>query len=407
MDVYGDLEEAYAALDERPDGLDEAEALKLLGRLCSRTRQWNDRLRYRRLRRHLSQWLPDILSRAGLGDASLRQAFAGLDHLTASILENARLPMLRGKTVLGIGGAFSAGKSRFLNALTGRECLPEDQGPATAIGTYLVHGPEFSILAHTRSDGVETLGMEELRTISHKFHAAYNIGFADVLHKLVITSPDFWEDLVLLDTPGYTKPADGNALESVDRRIAREHLKNSDYLMWLIDIGAGGVSEPDIIFLKELEPRNPILVIFNKADMRAPGAVEEVVRRSEELLASRGIPVFGVTAYSSADKEEFLGKDLIRAYIREASRAKPFSARRELAALERQWSTSFTKQKREIAADLHALQDAVTGSARVSAILGMIGIHAALTRDSTMLYYEEKGFHKGMDDFLRTVGEHL
>lgn len=403
MGTYDNLDEMYATLDETECGLDEAEALKLLGRLCSRTKQWDER----KLHGYLSHWLPNILSRAGLGDTSLRQAFGRLDHLTASILENARLPMLRHKTVLGIGGAFSAGKSRFLNALTGGECLPEDQGPSTAIGTYLVHGPDFSILAHTKGNGVESLRMEELQTISHKFHAAYKIGFADVLHKLIIISPDFLEDLVLLDTPGYTKSADGNALEAVDRRIARGHLKNSDYLMWLIDIGSGVITDSDITFLKELEPRNPFLVIFNKADKKSPEEVADVVHRSEEILASRGIRIFGVTAYSSAEKEEFLGKNLIQDYIAHASRAQPFSAREELAALERQWSTSFRIQKEEIDADLYAIQNAVIHSTKVSAILGMIDIYSSLSRDSTTLYYGEKSFHKDMDDFFRTVENHL
>ncbi|WP_165079140.1 MULTISPECIES: dynamin family protein [unclassified Desulfovibrio] len=407
MGFYDKIQQKYESLDETACGLDEAEALKLLGRLCSKTKQWDELVRHRRLSSCLSHWLPEILSRAGLGDPGLRQAFGRLDQLAASILENARLPMLRHKTVLGIGGAFSAGKSRFLNALTGRECLPEEQGPATAIGTYLVRGPEFSILAHTKGNGLEALRMEELRTISHKFHAAYKIGFADVLHKLVITSPDFLEHLVLLDTPGYTKPADGKALEAVDRRIAREHLKNSDYLIWLIDIGSGAITETDVTFLKELEPRNPFLVVFNKADGKSTGEIADVVRRSEDLLASKGMRVFGVTAYSSADKEEYLGRNLVRDYIAQARRSQPFSPREELAALERQWSASFTKQKAEIAADLYAIQDAVTGSARVSAILGMIGVYSSLSRDSTTLYYEEKSFHKGMEEFFRTVGDFL
>ena len=403
MGVFDNLDEFYENQDE--SALSEDDALRLLGRLCSRPKTKDERIGYARLRDRLSNWLPDILSRPGLGDESLKQAFGNLGHLAASILENARLPMLRQKTVLGIGGAFSAGKSRFLNALlfNGKECLPENQGPSTAIGTYLVHGQNFSILAHTRSNGLEALSMEELQTISHQFHDAYKIGFADVLHKLIITSPNFLTDIVLLDTPGYTKPSDGNDLEAVDRRIAREHLKNSDYLMWLIDIESGVITDSDIVFLRELNPKNPCLVIFNKADKKSPEDILNVVHQSEELLRLKGIPCFGVTAYSSADKEEFLEKSLIPEYIGLASKAQPFSARKELDALAQQWLKSFRVQKAEIDADLSTIEDAVTHSTKVLAIQGMLNSYSSLSRDSSKLYYDEKNFRKDMDKFFSTI----
>lgn len=401
MGVFDNLDEFYENLDE--SALSEDDALRLLGRLCSRPKTKDECIGYARLRDWLSNWLPDILSRSGLGDESLKQAFGNLGYLAASILENARLPMLRQKTVLGIGGAFSAGKSRFLNALTGVECLPENQGPSTAIGTYLVHGQNFSILAHTRSNGLEALSMEELQTISHQFHDKYKIGFADVLHKLIITSPTFLTDIVLLDTPGYTKPSDNNDLEAVDRRIAREHLKNSDYLMWLIDIESGVVTDSDIVFLRELNPKNPCLVIFNKADKKSPEDILNVVHQSEELLRLKGIPCFGVTAYSSADKEEFLEKSLIPEYIGLASKAQPFSARKELDALAQQWLKSFRVQKAEIDADLSTIEDAVTHSTKVLAIQGMLNSYSSLSRDSSKLYYDEINFRKDMDKFFSTI----
>lgn len=407
MGMFDDIETLYESMDGQERSLSDTDALKLLGRLCSRTRERDERIRYARLRDNLTRRLPDILSRAGLSDAGLKQAFGGLDHLAASILEYARLPMLRQKTVLGIGGAFSAGKSRFLNDLTGMDCLPEDQGPTTAIGTYLVHGPDFSILAHTRGNGLESLSREELQTISHQFHDAYKIGFADVLHKLIITSPDFLRDVVLLDTPGYTKPGEGNELEAVDRRIALEHLKNSDYLMWLIDIENGVIPDPDIRFLKELDPANPCLVIFNKADKKSSGAVADVVQGAEELLSSKGIPFFGVTAYSSVDKEESLGRNLIREYLTLAANARPVSARKALDALRRQWLGSIGKQRRATDTGLQAIEDAVVRSTKVSAIQGMINTYASLARDSSRLYYEEKSFQKSMDDFFLAVADCL
>lgn len=41
------------------------------------------------------------------------------------------------KTIIGVGGGFSAGKSRFINSLLAIEALPEALEPCTAVATYL------------------------------------------------------------------------------------------------------------------------------------------------------------------------------------------------------------------------------------------------------------------------------
>ena len=53
------------------------------------------------------------------------------------------------------------------------------------------------------------------------------------------------ENIALLDTPGYTKYDDESDSKLVisDRQKAYEQLKASDYLIWLVDIENGGLTE--------------------------------------------------------------------------------------------------------------------------------------------------------------------
>lgn len=388
---YGNMQDA--------DSYGQDAALDLISRLCSRFRKSGQGPDIPRLREYINNRLPDILGSPSLHDESLSREFEGLERFNASFLENCRLPMLRGKIVLGIGGAFSAGKSRFLNSLTGMDNLPEDQGPATAIGTYLLKADKFAIYAHTKSNGLETLEAGELKAISHNFYNTYKIGFADILHKLIITSPKFRDNLILLDTPGYNKDSRNTEMEAIDRRIALEHLKSSDYLIWLIDITQGTITGNDINFLTELEMKNPCLVVFNKAAERSERERKDTVRETRKILENQPIPLFGVTAYSSSDGMELDGGDLVARYLDLAAAAKPFSENDELARLKKTWEDSFERQKKNLKTGLDTISRSIISSTDVTHIRGLLASYASLYSEKTALYHAEQKFSENLDKF--------
>ena len=53
-------------------------------------------------------------------------------------------PDLAQKTIVGFGGAFSAGKSSLINALVGKRAVQVAADPTTALPTYLLRGAERS-----------------------------------------------------------------------------------------------------------------------------------------------------------------------------------------------------------------------------------------------------------------------
>lgn len=269
------------------------------------------------LHRSLQEYLPEIINRDALTDARERTLVESFRTLSAKFVEQAQLPQLRNKCMVGVGGRFSAGKSQFLNILTGRQHLPTGQRPTTAVATYLVTQEHPSITAYTANETRVPLEVEELNSIAHVFFDTYGLGFSDILKKIVIGQPDFpWSDIALLDTPGYNNDDEENRGDRLfDEKIAREHLSNCDYVIWLATADNGSLGQSDITFLHSLHLAHPCLVVLNKADGKTTDDLRSIVNTFQEQLDNAGIAYYGVTAFSSTLNTEYLGVTLLRDFI--------------------------------------------------------------------------------------------
>ena len=247
-----------------------------------------------------------------------------LQRFGEEIQEYQKYNLLSNKAVIGIGGQFSAGKSAFINSLLNVTLLPEKQTVTTAVSTYVIGGDEDSFFAITEDNRNVQLDEEGMKALTHAFNEEYKIGFSRFIQNLSITKIDFAANqpelrgkIALLDTPGYNK-ADSSRLEKSDRKQAMEQLNNVDFLIWLIDSSTGVINETDIEFISEINIKNPILFVFNKADLKAEDELQEVVEESQQYLIDSGLPLFkgiGVTAYSSVFNQEYLGQNLIQEFF--------------------------------------------------------------------------------------------
>ncbi|HIS62493.1 MAG TPA: dynamin family protein [Candidatus Scybalomonas excrementigallinarum] len=260
-----------------------------------------------------------------LNDEAMLQVKLG--QLSDRLIEEKKYQVLRDKSVIGIGGKFSAGKSKFINSLlkAEEELLPEDQNPTTSIPTYIVKGEEECIKAYTVDNNEVELDIESMKALTHKFYKKYNMGFSAFIDSLIITEPDVpYENLVFLDTPGYSKAdiySDVKAKKNIsDENKAYEQLKSVDYLIWLVDIENGVLSESDIAFINKLDLEHPILVVINKADKKIDAEIEEILEHIKRTIQEAGIKCFAVSAYSSRNGKEWNQTDFIREYLMEAQK---------------------------------------------------------------------------------------
>lgn len=252
-----------------------------------------------------------------------------LVQLSDRLLEEKKYKILRNKSVVGIGGKFSAGKSKFINSLlnASEELLPEDQNPTTSIPTYIVQAPSEKINAYTFKNDEVLLDVEAMQALTHKFYKKYSMGFASFISCMIIMKPDVpYKNLVFLDTPGYNRAdiVSGTKVqkEISDENRAYEQLRTADYLIWLLDIENGELSESDIAFIGKLNLENPILIVANKADKQVDSDIQATVDKINKTVKEARINCFAVTAYSSRDKEEWGNNAFIAEYLSKAQRKK-------------------------------------------------------------------------------------
>lgn len=249
-----------------------------------------------------------------------------LQKLSDQIVEYKKIKLLTNKTVVGVGGRFSAGKSAFINSLlnnSGDEIvLPENQNPTTSIPTYILSGEENKIQAYLKDDRILLLKAEASAALTHEFYEKYKIGFSRFIKNLVVYRNDFPENfsekIVLLDTPGYNK-SDIDATDALsDEYLSSKQLKAIDRLIWLVDIDNGTIQDKDLQFINKLVTDKPILFIFNKADLKTDEEIKKVLSTSKKIIADNHINAFGITAYSSRDKKEYFKKDIISCFFDQA-----------------------------------------------------------------------------------------
>lgn len=243
-----------------------------------------------------------------------------LIRLSDKLYENNKMKLLNNKTVIGIGGQFSAGKSKFINSIIKSDVLPEDQTPTTSIATYIVKGNSDEIRVYTYADNSIPIDMEAVKALTHAFYKKYNLGFSQFVNELVISNKEFqYENIAILDTPGYSK-ADYGVNESIsDEKKAYNQLKNVDYLIWVVDIENGVIKNRDIEFIKSLEFDRKILIVFNKADKKTKSDIKNIIDESKEILSETNLNIYSVIAYSSFEEEEYFTNYLMQ-FMFEADR---------------------------------------------------------------------------------------
>lgn len=211
-------------------------------------------------------------------------------------------------TQVVVAGGFSAGKSSFLNNLTGSgELLPTGLEPVSMVSTYLYCSDkieELVVKGINLKDAVVLLDKEILQSIQHESKS--KVYLASVLNKLFVELPS--KDLdgfVFIDTPGYNNSDKVNDTNNrSDRETALEAIGDGNVLLWIIDSGAGTIPAKDFevieYFLGNGEDRK-VAVIFNKADKKGEIEIKKIVDDAASSLHKYGDAIIDILGYSSQE----------------------------------------------------------------------------------------------------------
>lgn len=230
--------------------------------------------------------------------------------LCSRLSKRRKIQKLQDKFVVSFGGRVSAGKSKFINAISGiGDRLPVDQKTTTAIPTYIIKSQNDNIQANSVYGYSTQISSDALNAMAHEFDTVYGIGFPSFVDSIIIESKEYElsDHIALLDTPGYTKYDEDNNSKKVisDREKAFEQLSISDYLIWLIDIDSGAITEEDILFIESLRIKTSILIVFTKADLKSEKEITEIISVAKDTINKTSIDCFGITAYSANLKKEY------------------------------------------------------------------------------------------------------
>ncbi|MGL2626761.1 acyl carrier protein [Helicobacter pylori] len=215
----------------------------------------------------------------------------------------ASYPSLFQKTIVAVGGGFSAGKSTFLNNLLGLKLkLPEHMNPTTAIPTYCLKGKREVLMGFSQNGGMVELPHLKF---NHQFLKSLGFNLKEIMPFMLLSAPSVpFEFLCFIDTPGYNPGNQGYT--GGDKEASKESLKHAKHILWLISCERGGIESDDLEFLQELyEEGKQVFIVLSRADMRTKSQLEEVAKKIKETLKDNGIEFLGICAYSATRYQEY------------------------------------------------------------------------------------------------------
>ncbi|OPG46591.1 dynamin family protein [Helicobacter pylori] len=214
----------------------------------------------------------------------------------------ASYPSLFQKTIVAVGGGFSAGKSTFLNNLLGLKLkLPEDMNPTTAIPTYCLKGKKEVLMGFSQNGGMVELPH---LAFNHQFLKSIGFNLKEIMPFMLLSAPSVpFEFLCFIDTPGFNSGNQGYT--DGDEQASKESLKHAKHILWFISCESGGIESDDLDYLQDLyEEGKQVFIVLSRADRRAKSQLEEVAIKIRETLKDHGIEFLGIGAYSATRYQE-------------------------------------------------------------------------------------------------------
>ncbi len=214
----------------------------------------------------------------------------------------ASYPSLFQKSMVAVGGGFSAGKSTFLNQLLGLKLkLPEHMNPTTAIPTYCLKGKKEVLMGFSQNGG-----MVELPHLAfdHQFLESLGFNLREIMPLMLLSAPSVpFEFLCFIDTPGFNSANQGYT--DGDEQASKESLQHAKHILWFISCESGEIHEDNLEYLQELyEEGKQVFIVLSRADSRTKRQLEEVAIKIKETLEDNGIEFLGIGAYSATRYQE-------------------------------------------------------------------------------------------------------
>jgi len=249
--------------------------------------------------------------------ADSRQAVVSrLERLCREFHVDSLLPQLRaGEEVLrehgvvdvAVLGQFKAGKSSFLNGLIGRDVLPVNVLPATAVITRIGHGPAERALARHLTGRIEEIPLEDLPEFVTEQRNPGNVKEVSMVD-VELPALEGFRGMRFVDTPGL------GSIFAHNTKVSMEWLPRVGGALVAVSVNHP-LSEQDLNLLLEVFRHTPeTAILLTKADLVSEGQLESVVEFTKQQVIRHTGKEVAILPFSNRPGFEPL-RDAVREHL--------------------------------------------------------------------------------------------
>jgi len=216
----------------------------------------------------------------------------------------------RDRTInIAVFGQFKAGKSSFLNHITGTNLLPVGVTPVTNVITILEYGEREQVTVHFLDGKQSDISPREIdQYINEQFNTNNHRQVAKVVVKLPSLSE--YRGLRFIDTPGV------GSVFSHNTRAALEFTPDTGLAIVAINPGSP-LSEEDLRLISELRNYTPrIYLLLTKTDLYEEKDLQEIERFIRRTMEDHFHLIYPVYRYSVMRNDAFFRRTVLENIIR-------------------------------------------------------------------------------------------
>jgi len=167
-------------------------------------------------------------------------------------------PWIKDKCVIGLMGAYNAGKSTLLNRLLGIE-LPTGINPVTAVATYIAYGDVNQHYLVDNDGNLKIIPDDMECRLSHEETNGFNLRKI-ISHTVLYNQSRLLKRISFLDTPGISADND------YDYETTTDAAHKCDVVLWAVRAKAGAITRFEIEFIKKYISEKRLYVVITHAD---------------------------------------------------------------------------------------------------------------------------------------------
>lgn len=202
-------------------------------------------------------------------------------------------------------GAFSTGKSSFINALLGESVTAVGALPTTAVITKLVYGDGKAVTVYFQDETSKSYSNEEFMRITDENDATWASTRERISYVERSLPLEVLKDINIIDSPGLEA-------KEIHTIITKKFVNHADVVFWMFSAENAGTGT-EIKALEKLNSRLKPIAIINKMDTldEEEDDPEEFLQDMQHKLEGKVHRIIGISAKMALDGRTFGNNQLL------------------------------------------------------------------------------------------------